>query len=298
MQISVRSINLYRGEEHKVKLTSITKIEDCSNIELWSGGVFYFEDEKIRFFYKSIDTHGIQEIVISQSGLQKNALCSGENLSQFLPIRWRIVTYNGADYLLFEFLEGERFVAYNLQDNTILRDVPNALLTVAYGNTVRGKYHFEEDPFIFDEYRIEHLGSWGYKCLKNGIEIWKFQGKGYLYTDFFRFEDYVCFGTAGMGGHFYILSLIDGHVVLDLKTGGTTRFPCSGDFCYVYFVGKNSCIAKINIRQGTVAETFTLPMTATIDSTLTIHDNKLYSVLFKDKRKSPSEVYMAVIEDI
>lgn len=128
--------------------------------------------------------------------------------------------------------------------------------------------------------------------------VWKYQGKGYLYTDFFRFEDVVFFGTAGCGGHFYILSLLNGKLLLDINTGGTSRIICSGAFCYIYLTGKKSALIKVDLRSHTI-ESLSLPKTATIDSQLAINGDKIYMILYDVKGSDlPGAVYLVVADEI
>ncbi len=142
-----------------------------------------------------------------------------------------------------------------------------------------------EDSFVFDEYQISHKGEWGYSCKKDGVEIWQFSGRGYLYTDILRISDKIFFGTAGFGGYFYILNLSTGNPILSLRTGGTTVVKQCGALCYLYtgVGGRKSRLACLNVSDGRILEDIELPGTASDDSVLKLHENNVYTVTFQYK---------------
>ena len=141
---------------------------------------------------------------------------------------------------------------------------------------------------MFGEYQISHQQEWGYSCKKDGIEIWKFSGRGYLYTEIFKRSDQIYFGTAGLGGYFYILNINTGNPILKLRTGGTTVIKQCGDYVYLYTdVGrKKSGLACVNLSDGKILEDIELPGAASIDSVLEVYENKAYTITFQYKNNA------------
>lgn len=154
-----------------------------------------------------------------------------------------------------------------------------------------------EDPFVFGEYQISHQQEWGYSCKKDGIEIWKFSGRGYLYTEIFKRSDQIYFGTAGLGGYFYILNINTGNPILKLRTGGTTVIKQCGDYVYLYTdVGrKKSGLACVNLSDGKILEDIELPGAASIDSVLEVYENKAYTITFQYKNNAVEHAVLSCI---
>lgn len=208
-----------------------------------------------------------------------------------LPRYWAIVEKEGERYLLCG-----ADVAISLEKNHPVNPVPEDLRNIYLKQQTSSK-HFIEDSFVFDEYQISHKGEWGYSCKKDDVEIWRFSGRGYLYTDIFRRSDQIYFGTAGSGGYFYILNISTGNSILSLRTGGTTVIKQRGACCYLYTdVGRRkSRLACVNLSDGRILEDIELPGTASVDSVLGLHEDSIYTITFQFKKGAVENAVLSCI---
>lgn len=240
-------------------------------------GIFSHCESGVSFYYMD------SNMVMSICGCAGNPVVLATQTNEMkipLPRYWVVAENEGEDYLLC----GEK-VAISLQKNLLVHPAPEGLRNV-YWKLQTSSEHLVEDSFVFDEYQISHKGEWGYSCKKDGVEIWQFSGRGYLYTDILRIYDKIFFGTAGFGGYFYILNLSTGNPILSLRTGGTTVIKQRGDLFYIYTgVGKRkSKLACINASDGRILEDIELPGIASCESVLELHENSIYTVTFQYKK--------------
>lgn len=118
----------------------------------------------------------------------------------------------------------------------------------------------QKDVLLDDpDYRIIRKGQWGYACESAGKVIWEFRGQGWLYTDFVRIRDRVCFGTAGQGGYFYMLELATGKALARIKTGGTMAFILRDGYAYFTSNGSQASLLCMNLQTGEVVQRIALP---------------------------------------
>ena len=208
-----------------------------------------------------------------------------------LPRYWAIVEAKKERYLMC----GDG-IAINLEKNIPIAPASEDLRNIYQKYLVSSK-HFVEDPFVFGEYQISHQQEWGYSCKKDGIEIWKFSVRAYLHTEIFKISDQIYFGTAGLGGYFYILNINTGNPILKLRTGGTTVIKQCGDYVYLYTdVGrKKSGLACVNLSDGKILEDIELPGAASIDSGLEVYENKAYTITFQYKNNAVEHAVLSCI---
>ncbi len=159
--------------------------------------------------------------------------------------------------------------------------------------------HYSEDDFVFSEYRIAHMGEWGYVCTKNDEVLWKKSLRGYLYTDIIRNGNRIVFGTAGQGGHFYSLDINTGEIVFDFNTKGTCAFLQANDSFYFSVDKKKSTdIYRIDY-DGNMLETLEIEGIADdYDFPLTLWDQSIYVVSALEKKKEGRPIFTPVVNRI
>ncbi len=205
-----------------------------------------------------------------------------------LPRKWRFVDEEKPYVVL------DKDWAIDLSTNKLISPLQENILN-KYKQQLKPDLYYEEAPFTWQNYRIEHMGYWGYICKKDSEPIWKFSGQAYLYTDMLFSPGRVAFGTAGQGGYFYILDLETGVPVLRLKTGGTVYIERLGDSCFVLHNDKTAHMLRINIDSGEIIDRVPLPGVATAHSVIKLLEGKLYAITFQRSRDRLREVYWSQI---
>lgn len=245
--------------------------------EPYFRGVFSYRKSGISFYYED---GGAVKCICGCTDTPATLLQPSREHRIPLPHHWMIVEQEGERYLLC----GEE-AAIHLGPNLPISPVPDGLCR-EYRRQQMPASHFVEDSFTFEEYQIRHKGEWGYSCQKNGTEIWKFVGHGYLYTGMFRKADHLYFGTAGAGGYFYILDIHTGVPVLSLRTGGTTVILQRGSCGYLYTgVGKKkSQLICVDFSSGEIMDEIELPGTVSSYSVLGLWEDCIYTVTFQYKK--------------
>lgn len=212
------------------------------------NGIIYEFSDGIAFFYKELSV-GLIAVRISQDGqlVQTNEYHS---VKTTIPAWWMI---SPADPRLLVCGEG---LAFRMDTLTILDDPPENLLCQFQDK--RQQHHFEDDPFDFDHYRIEHTTSFGYRCrdLRDGKVLWKRSLNGYLYHDMIWVPgtNLILICTAGHGGSVYAIDLLTGDIRYELKTGGTRHIVLSETCFYCYKIGKTGELLKVDLQSGTVLD--------------------------------------------
>lgn len=254
-------------------------------------GMFFQKGSQTLFYF--MDCCRLIRMTCTEHG-KPEVLC----VSKALPLSsdWEVISQEEASYLMC----GEK-ICLHMQENRILPTVPDgfveqyrkqqgnpyhlvddSLQFVEQHRKQQGNpYHLVDDSFQFGEYRISHKGQWGYSCHKNEVHLWDFSGRAYLYTDIFRYENHLYFGTAGQGGYFYILNLEDGKPILALKTGGTVTFVRRDSHVFLTVGGKQSQLVEVDLRSGQICNAVDLPEKVSHDSPLTVYGDKAYTVSFK-----------------
>ncbi len=243
-----------------------------------SSGIFIPEKAGVAFYYQVI--RKLYKLICTESSKVELVL-----ESKFLPaaVDWETISQDNESYLMC----GEN-ICIHLDESRILSSVPKELME-QYRKQQGNPYHLTDDTFQFGEYLISHKGQWGYSCHKNGMHLWDFSGRAYLYTDIFRYENNLYFGTAGQGGYFYILNIEEGKPILALKTGGTSTFFCKDSHVFLTVGGKKSQLVEVDLRSGRVCDAVDLPEKVANKSPLTVYGDKAYAVTFKFHRNGVIE---------
>lgn len=84
----------------------------------------------------------------------------------------------------------------------------------------------DSKTYTFGDYAVRMASQFIMECRSqtSGEVIWKLKLSAYLYTEIDERNGILYFGTAGNGGRFYGVSLVDGSIVFNYNTGGTVRF--------------------------------------------------------------------------
>ena len=249
-------------------------------------GVFSYKDNEVTFYYNS--GHAIWSVCIQN---EKSTVLSYKpvDVNVALPTNWRIIEAPHARYLLCS-----EEIAINLDGGFFLDTVSEDLRKV-YRKQFHSPYHFIEDSFAIGDYTISHKGEWGYTCEKDGVKIWDFSGRAYLYTDILQWNNRVYFGTAGQGGYFYILDLESGQPILSLRTGGTVDIKRRGAYCYLYAGKQKPQVVCVDLASGKVCDSADLPGKLSGYDVLGFHDDKLYTITFQYKEGRVSKAIFSCV---
>ena len=149
------------------------------------------------------------------------------------------------------------------------------------------------------DYVVRAKGECGYVCERNGVKQWRFSGQAYLYTPMVCFQDSLLFGTAGNGGHFYVLSLKTGDKIADIKTGGTVAFIQQNNLCYFLVNDPNAKLVCLDVLTGQIVDEVPLGGKNTY-SPLQLIGNQLHTVTFYFKNRMLEKAiwHCVSIEDV
>lgn len=238
------------------------------------SGKFYVDRGIVRFYYMYhndicvVDSDGECLIIPINS--------SESNLP--LPDRWLILGDKNGDYLFCS-----DHIAIDLKNNIQLPCIDNGLMN-HYHAEWRDPMHFVQDSFLFENYELSHKGDFGYQCKRNGKLLWTFAGRGYLYSDVYRYHNLIYWCTAGYGGHFYVLSIEDGSIMLDIDTGGTASVECEGSLVYILSRKPKSEVLCIDLSSVSIIARLPIEGKVSDYSVMKLFDNKIYAVSFQYKR--------------
>lgn len=199
-----------------------------------------------------------------------------------LPSGWIVLEHDGQPFLIVK-----RNAAIDLKQGTKMTYIPEALQT-KYLECVRPEMYFVEHQFYFDDYCISHKGNCGYRCTKAGEIAWEFTGRAYLYTDVYRWNNRVFFGTAGHGGYFYILDIDTGESLASIKTGGTASIVQMEHLCFVSSRGNKRNSSKllcVDLNDGKIVQEIDLYGGVTEDSKLQMIGQQLHVITFEYKKE-------------
>ena len=236
-------------------------------------GVFFQAKDNISFCYRDFR----DLIYIGEPDLSVTKL-TGCDFGLTLPAEWIITEVKNKRFLLcgkdkaFELTPVPVQCAYDSE------------LKNAYRSQYISPIHYSIDSYTFGNYVIEHSGEWGYLCKEGNQTLWKFSGRGYLYTDIYRVGNNIFFGTAGQGGYFYILDIRTGIPILSLKTGGTTQIEQNGYHCYILTRFPKTSLLCIDLLTGDIVDSQELPGTANDYGRLRFHGGQIYAVTFQYKK--------------
>lgn len=260
------------GVSQLMELKNSIRIHAVSSWQPEYNGVFYKFEDAVGFFYAERGKVRLQmQNAIHSSVIYQCA--AGTTLP--LPCNW-ILVEEGTTPLLFI----NDTTAVDISNKRICVNPP-AIATNEYRRKIKPNGYYEHAPFHFNEYCISHQGQWGYICTKNSQELWRFSGYAYLYTDIFRWNNRLFFGTAGKGGFFYILNLENGSVLAQIKTGGTTSIAQQDNHCYVLSNAKKCMLLCIDLCDGIITQEVALPGKSSEHSRLQLIDDQLHAITFE-----------------
>lgn len=235
-------------------------------------GVFISVGKKDRYYFKM----GGNICFCEGSSQEANTIKTTTSVMSLpLPRQWKILEFNGEPVLAIDKNRGL------LLEQDLWIDIPKEL-SQQYVEQFQRKYIKESFPL--QEYTVSQYGNWGYECWKNEEKIWRFTGKGYLYTDIVRWDNRIFFGTAGRGGYFYILDIVNGQVIAAINTGGTRYFVQVANSVYIMTNSDRDNHAElicIHLADGTISKRLALHGVATANSKLQLLNNKLHAVTFE-----------------
>lgn len=208
--------------------------------------------------------------IVEDTGAEKRAL--EENQRNKSGLNYIVLSYSDTVQ--------EKDYCVNLETKEKHLDIPCKIENEYLDRMVNRKTHID-DEYCFDDYIVSQIGTWGYQCKRNSELLWKFQGRGYLYTELFRYGDHIFFGTDGMGGHFYILELKTGKVVCDINTKGTNHFVIDYDKVYILSREKKSFVKCISLSTGKVIDEIQISGTVYSDCRILRSDDNLFVTTFE-----------------
>lgn len=192
-----------------------------------------------------------------------------------------------ADWLLFEDHDPPYLMLNATAGIDLLRMKPCEVLPQAATEYyLRQKRTTEPGTVLLQiaEYVVRAKGERSYVCERNGVKQWKFSGPAYLYTPMVCFQDSLIFGTAGNGGHFYVLSIKTGEKIADMKTGGTVAFVQQNNLCYFLVNDPNAKLVCLDVLTGQIVDEVYLGGKNTY-SPLQLIGNQLHTVTFYFKNR-------------
>ena len=208
--------------------------------------------------------------IVEDTGAEKIAF--EENQSNKSDLNYIVLSYSDTVQ--------EKDFCVNLKTKEKYLDIPCEIKNEYLDQMVNRKTHID-DVYSFGNYTVSQKGNWGYQCRRNSELIWEFQGRGYLYTELYRYGDHIFFGTDGMGGHFYILELTNGEVICDINTKGTNHFVIDNDRAYILSREKKSCVKCISLSTGKVMDEIQISGTVCSDSRILRSDDNLFVTTFE-----------------
>lgn len=249
-------------------------------------GVFIPQEQGVVFYFKKRD-----RICCCQDSRQERAAIHTAALVPNLPLpdKWSLVNFCGDDCLV---LDMQRMLS--LSSNCLLELPRNLHEQVAY----RNEKMYESESFELGEFTVSQQGNCGYVCHKSGAEVWKFTGKGYLYTDIFRWNDRIFWGTAGRSGYFYVVAAQSGTPVVTMKTGGTRCFIQKGNVVYLLRNSEDNTHAElccIELSSGKLGEAVSLRGKASVHSKIQLLGEVLHTVTFVSSKGSLSEAVWSCV---
>lgn len=249
-------------------------------------GIFYRKTDQVYFFYED-----------------KNRVCIfGQNevipqiISIDFPVRSRWLPHIvmphdcitlPSEWLLFEDHDPPYLMLNSTAGIDLLHMKPcKTLPPAATEYYLRQKRMPEPGSVLLQtaDYVVRAKGECGYVCEQNGVKQWKFSGQAYLYTPMVCFQDSLMFGTAGNGGHFYVLSIKTGEKIADIKTGGTVAFVQQNNLCYFLVNDPNAKLVCLDVLTGQIIDEVVLGG-SNYYSPLQLIGNQLHTVTFHFKNR-------------
>jgi hypothetical protein len=114
----------------------------------------------------------------------------------------------------------------------------------------------ENKTYYFGDYILRMATKWKLECRSAVTDkvIWDMRLTAWLYSELEERNGILYFGTAGQGGHFYGVSLIDGRVIFDWDTGGTTAVIWINDCLAI--TDRNGDLILLNPADGSEVKRF------------------------------------------
>ena len=243
------------------------------------GGVFQITQTEIRYYHYSgvENTDHLKVTTLSHDGEIIETNLYPLPKEHLLPYLWKYTLIENRPAILLS-----DHAYFDINEKVII-DKPTPALTKAYTDFyLDNPYHLTDDTFSFPPYEISHVGSFGYLCQKDGHEIWRYKGQGYLYTEIEKYDQYIVFGTAGHGGRFVCIELASGNVVFELNTKGTTDHAIINDRFYTYFQNKKGYLAELSLDGKT--EFLELPGVVIPNCPISAYKDKILTISFIKKK--------------
>ncbi len=251
------------------------------------AGLFYPINDELCFFYEH---KGAVHKLILPLCADEMYWSGADNSRLPLPYHWGVFAENKTPYLICD----ER---HCIDLTKSKNSAPCSQELMERYRRWRGEdTKPEERSFHFDSFTITHKGQFGYFCSENDRQCWFFRGQGYLYTEIVRWNDVIFFGTAGLGGYFYILDLKSGTPLLTLKTLGTPFILRHGEHCYIWQKGKPSRLLRVRLSSGEISAECILPDAPNDSSVMGVFQNTLYITTFTEKKGQLTGVYMNAVD--
>lgn len=254
------------------------------------SGVFWNNGASNCFVYKDIGGISIlpyYDQVPSIIGIELEDACLP------LPHYWLFAEICNRPYLMVE----KNIVVDLLKEEKI--SCLSETIQSRFAQYVRHEVYYETYDFILGEYCVLHKGQCGYRCTKDGKTIWDFNGKAYLYTDIYRRNNNIFFGTAGYGGYFYVLNIENGKPLACIKTGGTAYIAQRDHLCFITSKAHKKNASKllcVDLNDGKIVEELELYGGVTKDSKLQLIGPQLHVVTFEYQNERCVRAIWNVIE--
>lgn len=237
----------------------------------YNGSFISIGDNKLLFVYKRVST--VKFVEFDHCGnVTKCKEFVFEKVA--IPAYWQVSKGNG--YTLLHCGADIAFVIN--EDDILLAEDEDYEEVYSYD-----EYHLSADAFVFDNYRIEHAGSFGYSCtdMVTGKKLWKTRVQGYLYSDIVKIKDKILICTAGYGGFVYAIDLLTGEHLYQVKTHGTAKIEYSDNLFYCYILGKRGALVAVDIDSGDIIDRQEL-FRVTMDSPLKmVWQSRILTLSFK-----------------
>lgn len=263
------------------------EIVATNSFEASLEGVFYPLDGRLCFFYGH--RNAVHKITFPDC-TDELVFYRSEGARIPLPSVWGIFEESGIPYLIYDDQHG-----IDLMRNCSLYPLPKPL-SERYLQWRGPEKKLVEQVFRFGAYTIAHKGAFGYVCSKNDQQIWSFTGRGYLHTEIVKHEAVIFFGTAGMGGYFYVIDLKSGTPILCLKTQGTSCIIHHEADCYVLQKGNPSKLLRIDLIRGRICAECALVGNPTDHSVMNVYKETVYVTTFMHKRGQLTHTYVNAVD--
>ena len=149
--------------------------------------------------------------------------------------------------------------------------------------------------YYFGDYVLRMASDFKLECRSASTNdvLWVMRLTAYLYAEPEVRNGILYFGTAGKGGHFYGVSLVDGRVIFDCNTGGTVKIVWGND--HVVIPDRKGDLVLLNPSDGVESRRFRFDkMAASTSFPFLVRDNNIYTVAHE--KKEPFALHAVCVE--